>query len=420
MLENEGTKIVDNEIFNSKTAVIPPVRRDVQIIPVEDDGRNLLLFYDTLKISKPGFALDSSVEPILSLLDGRKTLSQLTTYFGQDVADDDILSFIKMLDKQLLLESEHFRKETDKIEGQFEESGIRKPVLSDSSYPSDPAECSAFIDDLLDKAAPDSNDIATVPKKALYAPHIDLRVGARQYAEAFSSLKSLQPKRVVIIATSHYSGYYPDIYDGFPYVGSTKSFELPGRTFKTDQNAVNQLADRGPEIGFTTRDRAHRIEHSIETHLLFAGHLWSHDFEIVPILVGGIDEIFYKRDGEMGKKISAFSDALSELDTNDTFYLISGDLSHIGRKFGDSVPASSMRSNVEFFDQKFMDAAVGNNSDKMIEHISADYDPYRVCGFPPLYTFIRTFPDLKGHSINYHWWDEQERESAVSFGSIAY
>lgn len=420
VLENEGAKIVNNNIFNSKTGIIPPVRRDVQIIPVEEDGRDLLLFYDTLKISKPGFALNSSVEPILSLLDGRKTLCQLTAYFRQDVDEDEILTFIGMLDEQLLLESEHFRKETERIERQFEESGIRKPALSDSSYPSDPAKCSAFIDDLLNKAAPDSNDIAIVPKKALYAPHIDLRVGAMQYAEAFSSLKNLQPKRVVILATSHYSGYYPDIYNGFPYVGSTKSFKLPGRTFKTDQNALNQLTDRGSEIGFTTRDRAHRIEHSIETHLLFAGHLWPHDFEIVPILVGGIDEIFYKHGGEMGKKISAFSEALSELDTNDTFYLISGDLSHIGRKFGDSVSASSMRANVESFDRGFIDAAVDNNSDKMIAHISANYDPYRVCGFPPLYTFIRTFPDLKGHSINYHWWDEKERESAVSFGSIAY
>lgn len=420
MLENERAKIMKNDLFNSKTAIIPPVRRDVQIIPVEEDGRDLLLFYDTLKISKPGFALDQSVEPILSLLDGRKNLSQLTAYFGKGVDEDEILSFIKMLDMQLLLESENFRKETERIELQFEESGTRKPVLADSSYPSDPAKCSAFIDDLLAKAATENSGSTIAPKKALYAPHIDLRVGARQYAEAFSTLKDLQPKRVVVLATSHYSGYYPDMYNGFPYIGSTKSYEIPGRTLKTDQNAINQLVDHGPEIGFTTRDRAHRIEHSIETHLLFTAHLWNHDFEIVPILVGGIDEIFYKHDGEMGKKISAFSDALTELDTDDTFYLISGDLSHIGKKFGDSTPASSMRTSVESFDRDFMNAAVENNGDKIIAHISADYDPYRVCGFPPLYTFMRTFPDLTGRSLNYHWWDEYERESAVSFGSIAY
>jgi len=411
---------VKNALFNSTTGSIPPVRHDMQIIPVEEDGRELLLFYDSMKISKPGFALDRSVEPILSLLDGRKTLTQITSYFGEGVAEDEILKFIRMLDEQLLLDSDFFRKESERIEQQFEASDSRQPALSNTSYPSDPSKLSAFVDNLLEQVSTEVSNKEAVPTKALYAPHIDLRVGGKQYANAFSTLKNLEPKRVVIMATSHYSGYYPKIYSGFPYVGSSKSYELPGRTFKTDQDAISHLAELGPDIGFTIQDRAHRIEHSIETHLLFAGHLWKHDFEIVPILVGGIDEIFYNQDGEMGNKIAAFSDALRAIDTNDTFFLISGDLSHIGRKFGDSVPASSMRADVESFDRDFMDAAVENNSEKMISHMSAEYDPYRVCGFPPLYTFIRTFPDLQGRPLNYHWWDEQERESAVSFGSIAY
>ncbi len=248
MLENERTKVVNNDVFNSTTAVIPPVRRDVQIIPVEDKGRELLLFYDTLKLSEPGFALDRSVEPILSLLDGRKTLKQLINYFGAGVAEDEILSFIGMLDEKLLLESEHFRKEAERIEQQFEDSDIREPALADSSYPSDPAKCSAFIDELLNEATSDSNGSATVPKKALYAPHIDLRVGSRQYAEAFSTLKNLQPKRVVILATSHYSGYYPQLYDGFPYVGSTKSYSIPGRTFKSNCYFLSQRPRPGDRI----------------------------------------------------------------------------------------------------------------------------------------------------------------------------
>lgn len=153
---------------------------------------------------------------------------------------------------------------------------------------------------------------------------------------------------------------------------------------------------------------------------MFAGQIWNHEFEIVPILVGGIDELFYKKDGDIGKKITAFADALRSMDTDDTFYLISGDLSHIGKKFGDSAPAASMRNEVELFDKEFIKSASENDSKRMISHISANYDPFRVCGFPPLYTFMRTFPDLQGRSVNYHWWDETERESAVSFGSIVY
>jgi AmmeMemoRadiSam system protein B len=422
MLENERAEIVSTKLFNSKTGSIPTVRRDLQVIPVEDDGRELLLFYDSMKLAKPGFALDRSVEPILSLIDGHKTLIELTTYFGKDVRQDEVLSFVRMLDEQLLLNSPYFRQESERIEQKFEASNVRPPALVNSSYPSDPAELSAFIDNLLDKATPekDLNDKLTTPSKALYAPHIDLRVGAQQYAEAFSTLKTLKPERVVILATSHYSGMHPTVYDGFPYVGSSKSFTIPGRTFQPDTEFISRLADQGKEIGFTLQDRAHRIEHSIETHLLFAGHIWEHDFEIVPILVGSIDELFYKSDGDIGGKVAAFSNLMRSMDTDDTFYLISGDLSHIGKKFGDSQSAASMRSDVETFDQTFMTTASKNDPESMISHISSDYDPYRVCGFPPLYTFMRSFPDLKGQPINYHWWDEKERESAVSFGSIAY
>lgn len=410
---------MSTELFSSKTRPVPPVRRDLQIIPVEEDGRNLLLFYDSMKISKPGFALDQSVEPILSLLDGRKSLRQLISYFGNGVSEDEILKFIQMLDQQLLLESEYFTAESEQVELRFENSDIREPALADGSYPSDPAKLSSFMNDLLSKTSTDQNGSLT-PSKALYAPHIDLRVGAKQYADAFSTLKTLKPKRVVILATSHYSGYFPQLYNSSPYIGTYKSYNLPGRIFNTDENTMQQLSDKGMEIGFTNRDRAHRIEHSIETHLLFAGHIWSHEFEIVPILVGGIDEIFYKQDGDIGKKISAFAEQLRLMDTDDTFYLVSGDLSHVGRKFGDSIAAGSMRPDVETFDKEFINRAAANDSQLMLKHISENYDPYRVCGFPPLYTFMNSFPDLRGKSINYHWWDEYERESAVSFGSIAF
>lgn len=337
-------------LFNSKTTRIPPVRRDLQIIPVEDNGRELLVFYDSMKLVKQGFALDRSVEPILSLIDGRKSIEELTSYFGDGADKDQILNFIRMLDQQLLLESEFYRSESEKLEREFESAEIRGPALVGTSYPKDPAECSAFVDEILSKSNLDEIDGQTANKlsspKALYAPHIDLRVGAKQYGEAFSQLKSLTPERVVILATSHYSGYHPDIYDGRPFIGSTKSYKLPGRTLQTDQSTLEHLTEKGADIGFTARDRAHRIEHSIETHLLFASHLWTHDFEIVPILVGGIDELFYMRDGDLAKKIAGFADALKEQDTDNTFYLISGDLSHVGRKFGDSVPASAMRSDV--------------------------------------------------------------------------
>lgn len=416
MLEDEGAKKLST-LFNSTTAPIPGVRRDIQIIPVQDSGRDLLLFFDSMKFAKGGFALDRSVEPVLSLIDGRKTISDITSYFGNGTDQDQILQFIQMLDKQLLLESKHFLDQAGQVEQAFEKSDTRKPALAGSSYPDHPKELSDFADKLLNTAA--SRGSVTT-SKALYAPHIDLQVGGDQYGQAFASLKTVKPRLVVILATSHYGGFYPDLYSTTPFMGTYKSFELPGRILHTRKDAVDQLAEAGESIGFTTRDRAHRVEHSIETHLLFASHIWKHNFQILPILVGSLDELFYKEDGELGRKLQGFTKHLRQLDSEDTFFLVSGDLSHVGKKFGDSDPARILRPDVEAFDLEFMNSAVENNPGRMLHHIARNYDPYRICGFPPLYTFLKAFPNLTGQRINYQWWDESQRESAVSFGSIAY
>jgi len=406
-------------IFNSETSPVPPLRRDVQIIPVEEEGEGLLLFYDPMMISTPGFALRNGAEPLLSLIDGHKSIKQLTTFFKNGADSSGLLEFVQMLDQNLLLNSPYFDQQFEKLEHQFEVSDLREPVLTGTSYPEDSKELKSFLDLMMNDATV-SVDGVSGSRKALYAPHIDLRVGEKQYTEAFSSLKNVRPTRVVILATSHYSGYHPELYDGYPYIGSSKSYALPGRTFKTDQAYLERLSAMGDKIGFTIRDRAHRIEHSIETHLLFASHIWTHDFEVVPILVAGLDELFYSDDGDMSQKVTAFSRELAGLDTEDTFYLISGDLSHVGKKFGDPVPADKLRANVEEFDREFLNSAVENDAGKMLSQIAREYDPYRICGFPPLYTFLKSFPGLKGKRLNYHWWDEKERESAVSFGSIIY
>jgi len=418
MLENERPKRIIPMLFDSTTLPIPPLRRDVQVIPVEDNGRSLLVFYDPMKVSAPGFALDKSVEPLLSLIDGQKSLDQLIPYFAGGVSANELLKFIQMLDEQNLLDSEKFRKHSDLIETQFEEAEIRPPALAGTSYPVETGKTEDFLNDIMKRC--NGNFISETPKKALYAPHIDLRVGAQQYAEAFSSLRELKPERVVILATAHYSGHYPEVYDGFPFIGSEKDYELPGRVLKTNRAMVKALAGERAKSGFTTKDRAHRIEHSIETHLLFASHIWKHDFQIVPILVAGLDEVLYKANGDIGQKIEHFSNHIRQLDTDGTFYLISGDLSHVGKKFGDGQSARMMRAEVEKFDHAFIKTALSNGPGQVLEHMRGNYDAYRVCGFPPLFTFLKAFPHQKGTLLNYHWWDESERESAVSFGSILF
>jgi AmmeMemoRadiSam system protein B len=232
----------------------------------------------------------------------------------------------------------------------------------------------------------------------------------------------LKPKRVVILATSHYAGLYPNLYQNAPFILVDKDFEMPLDTIPRDQEAIKQLQNTDGELGISSQDRAHRMEHSIELHLLFLSYLWDHDYQIVPFVVRGLDDLYYMENGQLGKQLSNFSDKLRTLyaDDDETFFLISGDLAHFGKKFGDESPAQTMFDDVESFDRKFLEYGAQNNRADMLNLIKEEYDPYRICGFPPLYTFLQSMPDLKGDILSYDLWDERERNSAVTFGSILY
>ncbi len=409
-----------NQLFNSKTDPIPRVRRDLQIIPIEENGNSYLYFHDERGYATDDLALHREVHSLLSLLDGQKSIEDLKPQMSEEVNPDQLLEFIQFLDKHRLLSSDHFQAHAEEQEASYEESKLHSSVTAGKSYPAEPSELRNYLDEAFTKHT--ENRTTAESAKALYAPHIDPRVALESYVQAFAPIKNLQPKRVVLIATSHYAGLYPEIYKNSPFVLVNKDFELPLDTIRRDQQAINQLLESEEETGITLQDRAHRMEHSIELHLLFLSYLWDHDFKIVPFLTRGLDDLYYMEDGHLGQQLNNFSSLLRSRfgDDDETFFLISGDLAHFGHKFGDETAASTMFNEVKHFDQQFLERASGNQRDEMLALMKEDMDPYRICGFPPLYTFLNSMPDIKGEVLSYDLWDERERDSAVSFGSILY
>jgi AmmeMemoRadiSam system protein B len=412
-----------DSIFSSYTDPIPPIRFDVQIIPIEQDGETYLYFQDQYGYAPDDFAVPHSARNIFSLFDGQRSIQDMMEFTGHGVTKEQILEYVQFLDRNALLHSTYFREFADKTEYEYEQSDIHHSITSGLAYPDDPEEMSHFLNKAFQKL-PISEPAQTA--RALYAPHIDIRVGLNSYTKAFSAIKDLKPKRVVMLATSHYSGMYPDIYEERPFVISSKDFKMVNGTVKADQDSIKTIREQveGNEehYGVTFQDRAHRIEHSIEQHLIFINHLWNHEFTMIPIVVGSLDELFYKADGFQRQQVENFSGLLAKLFGNDeeTFFLISGDLAHIGKKFGDQKPAEELFKEVRYFDDKFLEAGAEGSHHNILSLMSEKYDPYRICGYPPLFSFLKTIPDLKGKILTYDIWDESERESGVSYGSILY
>jgi AmmeMemoRadiSam system protein B len=410
----------ENVVFDSISQPIPRLRRDLQIITIKENGNSYLYFHDERGYVTDDLALNRDVGQLLSLFDGQKSIADLDPQLGDGVTQEDLLNFVQFLDQHRLLQSPHFKKHAEEIETQYEQSAIHKSVTAGQSYPDDPDELRQYLDDAFAKH--NGQNHSTEPAKALYAPHIDPQVALDNYVQAFGPISNLQPKRVVMIATSHYAGLYPEIYKNSPFVLVNKDFKLPLGTIHRDQDAISELLQADTEAGITAQDRAHRMEHSIELHLLFLSYLWDHDFEIVPFLTRGLDDLYYMEDCHLGQQLENFSALLRNRfgDDDETFFLISGDLAHVGQKFGDEQAASTIFDEVENFDRQFMDHAVENQRAEMLELMKKDHDPYRICGFPPLYTFLQSMPNLKGEQLNYDLWDQREKNSAVTFGSILY
>lgn len=412
-----------NSFFNSYTDPIPPLRFDVQIIPIKQEGETFLYFQDQYGYATADFAVPYSAQTIFSLFDGSRSVEDILKFSGEGVTKEQILEYVQFLDENGLLHSSYFREHAEKIETEYEASDAHHSITAGLSYPDDPSEMSHFLNEAFEKLTT-SDPVQTA--KALYAPHIDLRFGLNSYVKAFSAIKDLKPKRVVMLATSHYSGLYPDIYEERPFVISSKNFEMVNGTVKADRDSIQkiqeQIGDEAEHYGITFQDRAHRIEHSIEQHLIFINHLWDHEFSVVPIVIGSLDELFYKADGFQGQQVENFTGLLAELfgDDDDTFFLISGDLAHIGKKFGDNKPAKEMFEEIRNFDESFLDFGASGSPQKILELMSEKYDPYRICGYPPLFSFLKSFPNTTGEILTYDIWDEEERESGVSFGSILY
>ena len=412
-----------DSIFSSYTDPIPPLRFEIQIIPIKQDGQTYLYFQDQYGYVTSDFAVPQSARSIFGLFDGQRSVEDVMEFTGKEVTKEQILEYVQFLDENALLYSSFFKAHAEKTEKDYENSEIHHSITAGLAYPDDTHEMTHFLNEAFEKL-PTSDPVQTA--KALYAPHIDIRVGLNSYTKAFSAIRDVKPKRLVMLATSHYSGMYPDIYEGRPFVISAKDFNMVNGTVKADRESIHKLQDhlKGEEehYGVTFHDRAHRIEHSIEQHLIFVNHLWDHEFSMIPIVVGSLDELFYKADGFQGQQVENFSGLLAELfgDDDETFFLISGDLAHVGKKFGDEKPAKELFEDIRDFDESFLDLGASGSAQNMLNLMSEKYDPYRICGYPPLYSFLKTIPGLKGEILTYDIWDEKERESGVSFGSILY
>lgn len=396
---------------------IPPMRRD--IVPVEY-GNGVIGLIDEERDDDRMIVLPAGLLPLLEQFDGVRTARDLAALIAGDeeVDLDDLLSLVDALDREGYLESERGEEIQRKRAEAYNAMHVRPAVHAGGAYPADPDELRTFLDSFLDE---DTSGAASDPREpvAVIAPHIDFRVGGSCYGPPFNALRAHSAAETyVIFGTAHYESY-----DYFMI--AEKDFDTPLGVVPCDREYIAALRNAVP-FEMTREERAHRHEHSIEFEVVMLRHIFpDRPIRIVPILTGGLYEYaeFGKQGAGTDPKLAALYNAISEAARacgRKICVIASGDMSHVGRKFDDTVDARSMLPDVQAFDHEVMETLEAADPERFIETVRRERNRTRICGVAPFYATLRSVRPGSGRIYRYELWDEEERGSAVTFASAVY
>ena len=405
-----------------------PRLRMLNVVPVRDGERELLVISDPLGVIPQPVALSLEALPLLQMLDGRTSLTDLSAALvrgSKDIrAGSWVKEFIAQLDKMLVLEGPRFEAEYEAIRTAYHQLEVRQAALWGVTYPEEPAEVATLLDshvaaaEELRREAQQPIAAADATPRLLMAPHLDPRRSgptlARSYLELGNQPK--EPLRVVVFGVGH-------MLWGDLFAFTRKGFETPFGKVACDTVFVDRVAEvLGPDAYHG--EIAHRDEHSIEFQALYLKHrLGDRPFSMVPVLAGGFLSLL-----ELGKRprdipmleslITAVREAERSLGGT-TVYLAGIDLSHVGTRFGDPAPDERTLRETEASDRAALDAAVRGDADGWFDAIAAIEDRTRICGWAATYLALRCAEPGPGRLLRYEQSNE-EGGSMVSIGSAVW
>lgn len=398
----------------SSPDVLPALRADIQLIPVQHQGRPVVFVKDALGVAAETSALDASIVPLLSLFDGVHTVRDLQLAMmrmsgNRLVLECEARRVIDELDRLFVLSTARYEARCAETKARYSALPQRPPSHAGTAYPADRGALCDMIDGILrDAPAPPPSEGSI---RAVVAPHIDLSVGAPTYGRAYAALRGGAPRRVVVLGTGHAMGREV-------FALSSKQYVSPFGAFPIDSEAVGALQASGSPA-LASDDFAHRSEHSIEFQMLFLLRLLPADTPVVPLLCGSVSqwlptvERFVDIPG-----VHPFLASLREVVDDQTLVVAGVDLSHVGPKFGHRSPASIKEGEFRRHDEALLAALCTGSPEGFWAEARRVQDGFNVCGLSALATLLEVLPGASGTLLDYRVWHEHATRSAVSFAAV--
>jgi AmmeMemoRadiSam system protein B len=390
-----------------------------------------IILYDQLRITRQHLRLTAREFTWLQWLDGTNTLRDVQSAAmrnggGELLPIEPLAKFIERLDAALFLDGPRF---VERITGP-----VREPVCI-GCYSADPDELQVQLDGCFTApGGPGLPEIRQSPSasegnarsgsdkstlRALLAPHIDYGRGGVSYAWGYKELaERCGASLFVIVATSHYSPAR--------FTLTRQDFKTPLGVVPTDQRYVDRLSAHYGD-GLFDDLLAHVPEHSIELEVVFLQHLFGRQgpIRIVPLLVGSFaDCVESGTDPASMSDIARMVEALRRAEaaaTEPVCYVISGDLAHVGPKFGDDDPVkASFLAESRTRDRAILERAAAVDPAGYFRCIAAEGDARRICGLPPTWTVLQAIRPKSGRILHYDQYVHPRGAESVSFASAAF
>lgn len=378
---------------------LPKLRR-VDVNPIMQGGRPLILLRDPLRLSGNSILLPQSIGPLLGLCDGTRDVrglsAALAIRYGQAISPSEIEQLLDALDDAFLLDNERFIEAKLKALYEYRQELHRAPILAGISYPSEKAPLQELLQSYL-AGAPERAKQADL--LGLVSPHIDFQRGGAVYATAWSQASQFlqEADLAIIFGTDHFG-------EGALLSLTQQQYATPYGTLPTAHDLVSELARAAGEEATLAGELCHRYEHSIELAAIWLHHMRQEaPCELLPILCGSFERFFTGGSHpEEDPFITDFIAALREIAADRRAIVIAAaDLSHVGPAFGGHPIDLHGRARLEAADRALMQSICDGDHRGFFEAIKQVEDRNNVCGAAPIYLTLRLLHPIKGELLAY-------------------
>ena len=377
------------------------------------------LVTDRVGISRAVLRLTAFDLECIKLCDGRHGISDIRQKMQKrlgntKIPDGRIEMVLGALDQALFLDGPEWNTAAN--------APVRPPSCI-GCYEGDPAALTEQMNDQFHRAGGpgalglEANDHRL---NAILVPHIDYNRGGFNFAHGFKALyEQTNAKLFVIIGTSHHSPHL--------FTLTRKAFQTPLGIAPVDNAFMDRIESIYGEDLYQDELLGHLPEHSIELEVVFLQHILGpgRPFRIVPMVVGSFHHLMGSRAGKnQSNRINLMAQALQHAETmagEPVCYVISGDLAHIGPKFGDPSAVSTAELGAsQRQDLLLMKHASAGDHAGYLNVLRAEEDSRRICGFPPTYLTLLALGQCQGKLLRYDQYVHPRGHESVSFASMAF